>query len=226
MSNDQMTVSSFLNFGIECTKKNWLKLFGLSVYIFFAGVLMGGVTLVIVRGIGGTAVEFINPIASIVGLLVGIFLSFGFLKNILNVCRGQEVDFKAFFSVKPKVILNYIVAMFIVGAAVFVGFLLIIPGIIVSYMLLMTPFLIVDRELDAIEAITESLRLTKGHIREMFWGLFIGLLLTGLCSMFIITIIFTAPMQCCLMLYPYLYLTGGLDDAKKRLAPEPSSANL
>ena len=51
--------------------------------------------------------------------------------------------------------------------------LLIVPGIIFACKLAFTPYLVVDRKMEVIEAVKESWRMTGGHAWKVF---FIGLL--------------------------------------------------
>jgi len=69
---------------------------------------------------------------------------------------------------------NAVLANILVGVIVFFGFvLLIIPGIIFACKLAFTPYLVVDRKMEVIEAVKESWRMTNGHAWKVF---FIGLL--------------------------------------------------
>jgi uncharacterized membrane protein len=83
---------------------------------------------------------------------------------------------------------NAVLASLLVGAIIFIGFiLLIIPGIIFACKLAFTPYLVVERNMDVIEAIKASWNMTRGHAWKVF---FIGLLaipiaIVGLCLLLI-----------------------------------------
>ena len=105
-----------------------------------------------------------ETVGSLLIMIVMILLSFGFIKNTINLTRDEPIDFKAFFSANPMTMVNFLIAMIISSLMIFIGFiLLIIPGFIVAYMLILVPYLIVDKDMGVFEAITESMRLTKGY---------------------------------------------------------------
>ena len=67
---------------------------------------------------------------------------------------------------------NYLNAVFtslLTGVIIVFGLiLLIVPGIVFACKLVFTPYLVVDRKMNAIEAIKESWRLTEGHAWKVF----------------------------------------------------------
>lgn len=100
---------------------------------------------------------------------IGYGVSFVFLK----AARDDPLDLKDVFEAF-KNYWNVVLASFLVGIIVVIGFiLLIVPGIIIACRLVFTPYLVVDRKMPAIEAIKESWRLTNGHAWKVF---LIGLL--------------------------------------------------
>ena len=91
----------------------------------------------------------------------------------LKAVRGEKVEVQDMFEAF-KNYWNAILAYIIVGAIIFVGFLLlIVPGIIFACKLAFTPYLIVDKKMEVIEAIRTSWNMTNGHAGEVF---LIGLL--------------------------------------------------
>jgi len=100
---------------------------------------------------------------------IGFGASFAFLK----AARGDKVEIKDMFAAF-KNYLNAVFASLLVGVIVVFGLiLLIVPGIIFACKLAFTPYLVVDRKMDAIEAIKTSWRMTDGYAWNVF---FIGLL--------------------------------------------------
>ncbi len=202
-----MTVGSFLNFGIESAKRNFLKFFGMIIFAIVAFIIIVFVGYSINESFGG-----------ILTLVFSILISFGFLKNTINLTKGEPISFKAFFSANPVTLLHFFVAMIILFIVISIGMiLLIIPGIILSYMLILTPYLIIDKNMGAIEAIMESMKLTKGYKMDIFVGHFIVFLLINIASMLIVTLPFTIPMALFVQIYPYLVLTGQLENAKAKM---------
>ena len=207
-----MTVGSFLNFGIESAKKNFLKFFGMIIFVIIAFILIAYIGTSIGESFGGVLV-----------VIFGILFSFGFIKNTINLTKGLPIDFKAFFSANPITLLHFFVAMIVMSILISIGMiLLIIPGIILSYMLILTPYLIIDKNMGAFEAMSESMRLTKGYKMDIFVGHFVVLLLINIVSMLIITLPFTIPMALFVQIYPYLVLTGQLDNAKAQIMKDPA----
>ncbi|MCK4980439.1 MAG: hypothetical protein KAS62_08585, partial [Candidatus Delongbacteria bacterium] len=65
-----MTVGSFLNFGVESAKKNWLKFLGM---IIFAIIVLALVSYV--------AMNLGDTVGSVIMMIIMILMSFGFIKN-------------------------------------------------------------------------------------------------------------------------------------------------
>ena len=96
-------------------------------------------------------------------------VDFAFLK----AARGEKVDVKDMFEVFQNY-LNAVFASLLVAILVGIGIAFcIVPGIIIACKLAFVPYLVVDRKMEAIEAIKESWRMTTGHATTVF---LIGLL--------------------------------------------------
>jgi hypothetical protein len=168
-----------------------------------------------------------DTVGTLVMMVVSILLSFGFIKNTINLTRDQPIDFKAFFNSNPMTMINFLIAGFITSILISIGLvLLIIPGIILAYMFILVPYLIIDKDMGAFEAMGESMRLTKGYKMDIFAGHFIVMIIIQVISMFIITLPFTIPMSLFVMIYPYLVLTGQVGTASQptKEAAEPEVA--
>ncbi|MCH8082041.1 MAG: DUF975 family protein [Proteobacteria bacterium] len=117
------------------------------------------------------AVLFIFSMAYTILLMspIGYGVSFVFLK----AARDDPLDVKDMFEAF-KNYWNAVLAGLLVGIIVVIGvILLIVPGIIFACRLAFTSYLVVDRKMQAIEAIKESWRMTNGHAWKVF---LIGLL--------------------------------------------------
>ncbi len=96
-------------------------------------------------------------------------ISFVFLK----AARDERMEIKDMFAAYSNY-WNAVLANLLVAAIVIVGLmLLIVPGIFFACKLAFTPYLVVDRKMEVIEALRESWRMTNGHALSVF---FIGLL--------------------------------------------------
>lgn len=101
-------------------------------------------------------------------------LSYGSNWVYLKAVRKEQFEVQDLFDVFKSYI-NVILAALLTGAIIVFGvFFLIIPGIIFACRLAFVPFLVMDKKLDAVKAVEESWRLTKGHGWRIFWMGIIG----------------------------------------------------
>jgi uncharacterized protein (TIGR02145 family) len=204
---------------MENAKRHCLKFIGL--YIVALVVLAIGVGIafalqgVLSKSLGDKGAYIIWLIPAFLAITV----SFGFLKNILNICRGDKVDLVAFIKTNPITILKFFILIILMTIIINIGTaLLVIPGVILSIMLLLAPFMVIDRELGPIEAIKESISITSGHKMDIFTGTCLGSLIAILLLIPPLTL-FSIPMMLFVYVYPYLQLTGQLDDVPSSPAP-------
>ena len=91
----------------------------------------------------------------------------------LRAARGDKLEIKDMFEAFKNYV-NVVLANVLAGAIIVIGLvLLIVPGIIFACKLAFVPYLVVDRKLEAIEAVKESWRMTGGYAWKIF---LIGLL--------------------------------------------------
>jgi len=91
----------------------------------------------------------------------------------LRAARGDKLEIKHMFEAFKNYV-NVVLANLLSGAIILIGLvLLIVPGIIFACKLAFVPYLVVDRKMEAIEAVKESWRMTGGHAWKVF---FIGVL--------------------------------------------------
>ena len=91
----------------------------------------------------------------------------------LRASRGDKLEIKDMFEAFKNYI-NVVLANLLAGAIIIIGLvLLIVPGIIFACKLAFVPYLVVDRKMEAIEAVKGSWRMTGGHSWKVF---FIGVL--------------------------------------------------
>ncbi|MEE8460433.1 MAG: hypothetical protein V3S08_11185 [Phycisphaerales bacterium] len=122
-------------------------------------------------GVTGAAGAVIFSLAYGLLLLgpIGYGVSFAYLK----AARNEPLDIRDMFEAFQNY-WNAVLASLLVGVIVGIGFvLLIVPGIIFACKLAFTPYLVVDRGLNVIDAVNESWRMTRGHAWKVF---FVGLL--------------------------------------------------
>lgn len=116
------------------------------------------------------------------GMLYGVFVAgpigYGASWVFLKAVRGERVEIKDMFSVFQRNYWNVVIANIVVAVIVGLGMvMLIVPGIIFACRLAFVPYLVVDKEMDVMEALRVSWNMTRGYGGHIF--------LMGLMSIFI-----------------------------------------
>ena len=107
--------------------------------------------------------------SGIYGVLVAGPLSMGYAWMLLKKARGEEPRWGDMFAAFRVNYGNAVGAGILTVLAVVGGLvLLIVPGIIIGCRLAFVSYLIVDRRMDAVEALRTSWRMTKGHAGTIF----------------------------------------------------------
>ncbi len=156
-------ISSYIN-GWKQLWKHFLALFLIFLVTIGFSIAVGVMELIPIFGI-------------IVGIAYSIFLSgpvgYGQSFAYLKASRGENVEVQDVFSAF-KNYWNAVGASILTGIIIIVGFIfVIVPGIFLACKLAFVPYLVVDKKLGVIEAISASWNMTKGHGWEVF---LIGLL--------------------------------------------------
>jgi uncharacterized membrane protein len=102
--------------------------------------------------------------------------------------RDIRPDFNKLVSGFRENYLGIVLANLLVTALVMLGFiLLVIPGIIIGCRLAFTGYLVMDKNLDPIQAVEESWRMTRGHGWTIFFMAFLSIFIFigGLCVIFV-----------------------------------------
>jgi len=91
----------------------------------------------------------------------------------LRAARGDKLEIKDMFEAFKNYV-NVVLANILAGAIIVIGLvLLIVPGIVFACKLAFVPYLVVDRKMEAIEAVKESWQMIGGYAWKIF---LIGLL--------------------------------------------------
>jgi len=107
-------------------------------------------------------------ISFLLSFLISAIISPGIVTISLKASRGESVSFNDFLG-KTKYVVRIMVANVIYFILITIGFLLlIVPGLFVLIRLQFIPYLIVDKNMGAIEAIKESYQITKGNTLKLF----------------------------------------------------------
>ncbi len=117
---------------------------------------------------GGVVAGFLGLISVAFGILVNNPIGYGVSYSFLRAVRDEPVEvsnmFEAFYTYW-----NAVLAALLVGFIIIVGIIvLIVPGIYFACKLAFTPYLVIDRKMDVLDAIRESWRMTTGSAFTVF----------------------------------------------------------
>ena len=161
-------VSSSYGNGWRQLWKNFLELFLITLIGFVIGIptAMGD------WGSGAT-VGFLVVLGIAYGILIVGPVDFGVSFSYLKAYRGDKLEIKNIFEAFQNY-WNAVLASLLTTVIVIIGLIVfIVPGIIFFCKLVFTPYLVVDRKMEVIEAIKASWSMTNGYAVKVF---LIGLL--------------------------------------------------
>jgi uncharacterized membrane protein len=134
---------------------------------------------------------FLVPMA-LFGITYGIFVAgpidYGAKWVFLKAVRGERIEVRDIFAVFQKNYWNAVIANIVVGIIVGLGIvMLIVPGIIFACRLAFVPYLVVDQEMDVMDALRVSWDMTRGYGWHIFlMGLLaIPVVILGLICLFV-----------------------------------------
>lgn len=130
------------------------------------------------------------------GIIYGIFVAgpiqYGANWVFLKAVRGERIEVKDIFVVFQRNYWNVVIANIVVGIIVGMGFvMLIVPGIIFACRLAFVPYLVVDREMDVMDALRVSWDMTRGYGWQIFLMGFLSIfvVIAGIICLFVGVII-------------------------------------
>jgi hypothetical protein len=108
------------------------------------------------------------------GIAYGIFVAgpigYGTKWVYLKAVRGERIEIRDMFVVFQKNYWNAVIANIVVGVIVGLGIvMLIVPGIIFACRLAFVPYLVVDRDMDVMDALRVSWDMTRGYGWQIFF---------------------------------------------------------
>ncbi|RMF97190.1 MAG: DUF975 family protein [Candidatus Schekmanbacteria bacterium] len=177
----ELSIKEAFAFGWNTTKSNLGFLIPAYLIIFIAPLIPGFLGMFA----GNNA--FVGIIVFLLSFILSLLMQMGSLKIVLKFTYGEKPVYDDLINTYPLIV-KYLLALIVVCIIVGAGMvLLIIPGIILMLALQFFAFVIVDKEVGAIEAVKKSYAITKGHWLNIFlfnllfsFVSFIGFLVIGI----------------------------------------------
>ena len=202
MENNKFPFGEAVKFGWQKTKEN----FWLLVAVTLIWIVINGMFNYFAKNFEKT-MPLAYLIIQVCSNLVSMMITLGVTKIGLKVYSGEKFDISEMFG-SYRWLLKYFLASLLYLLAVLVGLiLLIVPGIILMVRMSFYVYLIVDKQMGPVEAIKESMRLTKGNVFNLFlfWFVLCGVILLGLLAL-IIGVIVAIPVTIVASVFVYRYL--------------------
>ena len=151
----------------------WKQMWKYFLYLFLVSIIIA--VLQIPIGVADSIKHDITPgvivlqvFAFFYWLLLFPIFSYGADLLYLRAIRDEEIDLKEMF-IGFKNYVNIILAHLLATAIIGLGFIFfIIPGIIFACRLVFVPYIVMDRNLDAVKAVEKSWKMTAGHGWKIF----------------------------------------------------------
>jgi uncharacterized membrane protein len=151
----------------------WKQLWKYFLYLFLVSIIIA--VLQVPMGVADSLKHDITPgvivlqvFALFYWLLLFPIFSYGADLLYLRAIRDEEIDLKEMF-IGFKNYVNIILAHLLATAIIGLGFVFfIIPGIIFACRLVFVPYIVMDRNLDAVKAVEKSWKMTAGNGWKIF----------------------------------------------------------
>lgn len=194
------SVAEAIKFGWNTFAKRPWFFIGIVVAMFVAFGILSSVTDPSKNGAGGVMPSLVTVAAAVLGMLIEMMLINLALKSHDNI---DNVQFSDAWGNLP--FWKYIGVKILAAIIVIIGLvLLIVPGIIAVLMFLFSNYLVVDKGLGPIEALKESMRITKGHKWQL---LLLVLAVAGLnilgALVFLVGLLVSVPVSMLAMVHVY-----------------------
>lgn len=187
--------------------KAW-KLFSANAWLFIGAFML----MAIAGGIGSffTSENFtqnnllMQALGNVISFVLSSFISIGATKLILDKIDGKKAGIETLFQ-GSRWLMNYLLASLIIGVIVGLGLImLIIPGIYLGIRLMFAGYFIVDRNMNAIDAIGASWNATKSSALMLFAFILAAIVVNffGLIAL-VVGLLVTAPLTSIAFVYAY-----------------------
>jgi hypothetical protein len=143
---------------------------------------------IITLGSLGLLAAFFGFLGMLYAFLISPVFNYGGGMIFVQAVRKIKPDFEYLIRGFTEKYLNIVLANLLVFALVILGFIaLIIPGIIIGCRLMFVSYIVMDKNLDPIEAVEMSWKLTRGHAWKIFFMGFVSIFIFifGLCMLIV-----------------------------------------
>lgn len=155
------SIDELVNFGWKKMQDNFLY--------FFTFVVATGIISAINNKLNSFMTKnshsnflLLAGLLSIIVVIIGIILKIGITKATLKIVDGVKAEYSDFWG-HYRLLWPYLVATLLYGLLIFAGLILfIIPGIYWGIKYSFVPFLVIDKNMDTIEAFKKSAEMTEG----------------------------------------------------------------
>jgi hypothetical protein len=218
MDKDRFLIGEALGWGWESFKANA----GFLILYVLILMLVGSIPNLI-QGLTRHTATYI--IFGLIEFVLGVFINMAYVKVGLSFCDQKPPDFSDLYSSYER-FLDFLIGSVLYGLIVLGGLiLLIVPGIIFAIKFGFFAYLVIDREMDPIEALKSSWRMTNKETGHLFvFGLAaMGLILLGLICCFV-GVFVTAPVVLLGLAYIYRSLLASWPELQ--VTQEPSAETV
>lgn len=188
-----------IDFGFKIAKKN--VLFFLSVFVVWA--LATFISSGFQNSLNASRQPLLSFIFRLIFWVLNSIIAMGIINISLKFVEGKTPKLKEIFYTKN--LFNFIIASILRTVIIIAGLILfIVPGIIFSIKLQFSEYLIVDKNVDAIDSIKQSWEMTKGVKWNLFLlGILLGFInILGILALLVGTLI-TVPLTLVANVYVY-----------------------
>jgi uncharacterized membrane protein len=191
------SIDAALRYGWNTFMKRPGFFIGITIIVGIVSFVAGAVGSLFGEGAGGM-------FGSLVNIAITTLVDLGVIAILLKAF--DDVQAPTFADMwHPDRYLPYLLATLLMGLIVIIGLvLLIVPGLIAMVLLMFTKFVVVDRNMGAIDALKESARITTGNRFNLFLFILalIAINIVG-ALLLLVPLLVTIPASSLAMVYAY-----------------------
>ena len=182
MSQKNFSIGEAVRFGWDTMKANFWFFVVLLIVAGFIEYIPIVIDMLLGKNMPGLAFLF-----RVIGWVVSIIVAIGMIRIALKILDGEKAELKDLFSFRPF-FWKYLLGAILTGLIVIGGLILLIfPAFVWALKFQYFGYLIIDRKLDAIEALKNSGKITNGVKWNLlgFSFVLLGINIVGVLALFI-----------------------------------------